>query len=81
LQAKIVLEYADIEKAEAVAKAISPDNDKVPAGLIVKTVREQKNVVTDITLDGKLTTLIATIDDLLENASTAEKTLNVAKKK
>lgn len=80
MQVKIILEYTDMEKAEAVAKAISPDNVKTPVGLTIKTIREEQKVVTDIYLEGKVTTLIATIDDLLENACTAEKTLNVIKK-
>jgi len=79
LQATITLEYDSAETAAATAKAIAPDNFIVPGGLKIETVQENNKVVTQITLEGKLATLIATIDDLLENASTAEKTLNAIK--
>jgi hypothetical protein len=45
----------------------------------VKTHRSGAAVVTEIELEGKLPTFIATIDDLLECASTAEKTLRTLK--
>ncbi len=75
LEAKITLEYRDTKMAEAIAKAVSPDNNKIPAGLQVITTRENIKVVTEITCAGKFTTFTATIDDLLFCASTAEKTL------
>jgi hypothetical protein len=81
LQATIRLEYDDAETAQAVADAISPDNCTAPAGLTVNSKEENAVVTTEITLDGKLVTLIATIDDLLESASTVEKTLHVVKRK
>jgi hypothetical protein len=79
LQATITLEYVDAKTAEAVAKAVSPDNFKTPVGLQVKTVKEDCKVVTEIVCEGKISTFTATIDDLLFSASTAEKTLCVLK--
>ena len=76
MEATITLEYADAKTAEAVAKAVSPDNFKTPVGLKVNTVREDKKVVTKILCEGKLATFTATIDDLLFSASTAEKALH-----
>lgn len=75
LQATITLEYPDAKTANAVAKAVSPDNLNTPTGLKVNTVRDNCKVVTDITCEGKLSTFTATIDDLLFSALTAEKTL------
>jgi hypothetical protein len=75
LQAKIQLEYKDEKTADAIAKAVSPDNFKTPVGLQVKTVRENNRVITVIECNGKLATFTATIDDLLFSASTAEKTV------
>ena len=75
LDAKIALEYKDTKTAEAIAKAISPDNFKTPPGLHVETVKENHKVITQITCEGKFATFIATIDDLLFSATTAEKTL------
>jgi len=75
LEATITLEYVNQKTAEAVAKAVSPDNFIAPAGLLVETKREKNNVVTEIICKGKLATFIATVDDLLFSVSTAEKTL------
>jgi hypothetical protein len=80
LQAKIQLNYRDEKTAEAIAKAVSPDNFKTPAGLKICTVREKSKVITEIECDGKLSTFTATIDDLLFSASTAEKTVKTLKK-
>jgi tRNA threonylcarbamoyladenosine modification (KEOPS) complex Pcc1 subunit len=79
LEAKVTLEYRDAKTAEAIERAVSPDNLKTPEGLQVKTVRENNRVVTEISCDGKLATFTATIDDLLFSASTAEKTVSAIK--
>jgi hypothetical protein len=81
LEATITLEYGDAKTAEAVASAVSPDNFKTPAELFIKTFRRGNCVLTEIKAEGKLATFIATIDDLLFSASTAEKTLSIAKKR
>ena len=78
MEATITLEYADEKTAEAIADAVSPDNYKTPAGLAIKTVRIGNAVVTEINAETKIATFIATIDDLLFSASTAEKTLKIA---
>ena len=80
LEAKIMLKYADSRIAEAIAKAVSPDNFKTPHGLLVKTEWKDGKVFTTIECEGKLPTFIATIDDLLFCISTAEKTLRTTKK-
>ena len=80
MEAKITLEYADAKSAQAVAKAVLPDNFKTPLGLTVKTLWENKKVVTEIVCEGKLATFTATIDDLLFCVSAAEKTLKVLDK-
>lgn len=78
-KATITLQYSNSRIAEAVSTAISPDNFKTPEGLLVRTVRNQKQVITSIKSDRKLSTLIATLDDLLFSASTAEKTIGIIK--
>jgi hypothetical protein len=80
LEAAITLEYGDEKIAEAVAAAVSPDNFKTPVGLIVKTCRSGKRVLSEVTFEGKMATFIATIDDLLFSVCTAEKTLHVMKR-
>lgn len=80
MEVKIILEYEDAKTAEAIANAVSPDNFKTPTGLFIRTTKKESRVSTQIESKGKLATLIATIDDLLFCASTAEKTLRTTKK-
>ena len=75
MEAEITLDYENEKVAEAIAKAVSPDNFKTPKGLSVKTTWKDGTVFTKIKCEGKLSTFIATIDDLLFSASTAEKTV------
>jgi len=79
LEAKIKLSYKNEREAEAVAKAVSPDNVEVPPGLLVKTVRRGSEVFTTVECQTRLETFIATLDDLLSCVSVAEKTFSVAK--
>jgi hypothetical protein len=80
LEAEIILKYKNNREAEAVSKAVSPDNVKVPPGLYVKTVRKGSNVHTIISCQTKLQTLIATLDDLLACVSVAEKSFKIVNK-
>ena len=80
MEAEICLTYKNEREAEAVAKAVAPDNIQVPQGLIIETVRNGSDVLTTIECQTRLQTLIATIDDLLACVSVAEKTFNIAKK-
>jgi tRNA threonylcarbamoyladenosine modification (KEOPS) complex Pcc1 subunit len=80
LEATVTLEYANEKTARAIAQAVSPENLKAPAGLQVKTVREDCRVITHIRCEGKLATFTSTIDDLLFSASTAEKALKTITK-
>lgn len=80
MEAEIVLEYEDPRTAKAVAKAVSPDNFKTPRGLLVKTRWREGKVLTKIECKTKLSTFIATIDDLLFYTSIAEKALQTTKK-
>ncbi len=79
MEATVTLEYVDVKTAEAIANAVSPDNFKTPAGLSIRTFRSGSSVVTEIKAEEKLATFIATIDDLLFSASTAEKAICVTK--
>jgi len=80
LEAEIILEYDDEKVAEATAKAVSPDNFKTPKGLSIKTTWDKNKVVTVIKCEGKISTFIATIDDLLFCTSTSEKTIKTVKR-
>jgi hypothetical protein len=80
LDAEIRLSYKTAKEAEAVAKAVAPDNMKVPVGLTVQTLRKGNVVATNITCETKLQTFMATIDDLLESVSVAEHAFAAANK-
>jgi len=77
LEARITLSYKSVREAEAIAKAISPDNLKTPRGLSVKTIRKGPKVVTLVKCQRSLESLIATIDDLLMSVQVAERAISV----
>jgi hypothetical protein len=81
LEATITLEYDNKKAAQAVASAVSPDNFKMPKGLRIATICKGCSVITEICAQTKMSTFIATIDDLLSSASTAEKILRLFEKK
>ena len=74
LEAELSFAYETVQEAEAVVKAVSPDNVKVPMGLSVETVRSGCHLLTFVDCRKSLETLIATLDDLLACVSIAEKT-------
>ena len=80
MEAEIWLSYKNEREAEAVAKAVSPDNVEVPQGLFIETVQNGSEVITKVECQTRLQTLIATLDDLLACVSVAEKTFKIAKK-
>jgi hypothetical protein len=79
LEARIQLFYKTIREAEAIAKAVSPENATVPRGLFIKTVRRGSKVFTRLVCENKLETFTATIEDLLSAVSVAEKSLSAVK--
>lgn len=79
MKAVITLKYKTERDARAVAKAVSPDNAKTPAGLSVKTFGKGKTVTTLIECGGRLETLLSTLDDLLSCTQVAEKAVKILK--
>lgn len=79
LEARIRLSYKNEREAEAVVKAVSPDNVEVPQGLFIKTTRRGSEVFTIVKCETKIETFVATIDDLLSCVSIAEKAFLVAR--
>jgi len=77
LEAKITISYKSVREAEAVAKAVSPDNLKAPPGLAIKTIRRGPKVVTLVKCERNLESLIATIDDLLMSVQVVERAISV----
>ncbi len=80
MEAEITLEYGHPRIAEAVARAVSPDNFEAPSGLSVKTTWKNGKFFTRMVCKRERSKLIATIDDLLFCVSTAEKTLQATMK-
>jgi len=76
LEAEITLSCRNAREAEAIAKAVSPDNLKTPLGLTVKTMRRGSEVVTWVKCERKLESLIATLDDLLMAVQVAERAIS-----
>lgn len=79
MEANISISYKKIRDAKAIAKAVAPDNVKVPSGLLIKTTMRGVKVSTKITCQTRLETFISTIDDLLSAVSIAEKSLSAVK--
>jgi len=81
MKAEIFLAYDEPREAEAVTRAVSPDNVKVPPYLSIETVKSDRTVITYIMCkENKFGTFISTIDDLLRCISVAEKTFYAVKK-
>ena len=79
LEARISLEYDDEKVAEAIVKAVSPDNVEYGEMLSVKTFKKGNMVISLVFCKEKIGTFISTIDDLLRCISVAEKTFKVIK--
>jgi tRNA threonylcarbamoyladenosine modification (KEOPS) complex Pcc1 subunit len=77
LEAKITLSYKSLREAEAIARAISPDNVKVPTALTIKTFQKGSKVVTLVECQRNFKSFIATIDDVLMAVRVAEKAISV----
>ena len=79
LNAEITISYKTMQEAEAVAKALIPDNVKAPRGLIIRTIRQGTKVLTMIECTTKLLTFLATIDDVMSAVSVAERSVSTVR--
>ena len=79
MEARITFSYKSDREAEAVAKAVSPDNLKAPPGLAVETIRRGSKVITLVKCEGRLETFMATIDDLLMSVQVAERAVSAGR--
>jgi phosphoserine phosphatase len=73
--AEVVLDYNKREIAETIVKSILPDNVPAPQGLVIKSIKDENKVKTNIFCVKGIGTLLATLDDLLFNIQLAEHTL------
>lgn len=78
LEAKLLFSYQTEREAEAVNKAVSPDNAKTPLGLDVRTSRHKRNLLTSVRCEKSIETFIAILDDLIACISVAEEAFRAA---
>lgn len=74
-KAEVTVEMETKRLSNAVAESISPDNQKVPEGLTVKTLAHGRRVISKVECNKSFETFLATLDDLLSCMQTAQKTL------
>jgi len=75
MRANVVCGYKKQEAAKAIAAALQPDNLQAPKRVGVRTKVDIARVTTLVELDGRIETLLATLDDLLACISTAQSVL------
>ncbi len=78
IKATVVGVYENKRVARAIARAVAPDNEGLPPGFRVSTEQRGSTVRTEIEFDGRVETLLNTLDDLLACTQAAE---NVLKEK
>jgi hypothetical protein len=76
MKAKIRVSLSNSGEAEAVSKALQPDDAETPSYLKVSTISEGKYVESNIICEDKLETLISTVDDILGSIVMVKKTLS-----
>ena len=73
-RATITIPYKDPETATSIREATTPDNQGSPPGVTIHTTTEGTTLHITVTATG-ITTLIATVDDLLSCIQAAERAL------
>jgi len=75
LRTRIVLEAETAKEAEAITRALNPDNSVLPHGMKISVRSKGSDIITEIRFSGRIQTLMSTIDDLLKCAQAADQTL------
>ncbi|TFF87071.1 hypothetical protein EU519_00495 [Candidatus Thorarchaeota archaeon] len=65
MRAEIRLYLRSEEDAEVVLSSIDPDNTPLPDGLLIKTQREERELVFLVDCDRGMSSFMATIEDLM----------------
>jgi len=79
MKAKIRVSFPNPREAEAVSKALQPDDAETPSYLKVSTVSKGRRIESNIICEGRLETLISTIDDILGSIVMVKKTLSATR--
>ncbi|KXB00531.1 hypothetical protein AKJ44_00870 [candidate division MSBL1 archaeon SCGC-AAA261F17] len=74
-KARISCVYDDESISQTISSSLEPDNIQAPENVKIKTTRDGNKVITEIEVDGRIETLLATLEDLLSCTSTAEKVI------
>lgn len=75
LQARLEWSEENGRIARAVVDALEPCNRGAPEGVRVYSIRRGKRVRTEVSVEGELKTLMATLEDLFSCAFMAERVL------
>ena len=75
-QVQVVLNNITEEKADAVKKALSPDNVNFPKGLSLKIEKIDNKLVFNFESKKNMRKLIGTIDEVLEHVQVALKVID-----
>lgn len=79
MKAKIRVSLSNSKEAEAVSKALQPDDAETPSYLKVTTISKGRYIESEIICQGRLETLISTIDDILSSIVMVKKTLSATR--
>lgn len=74
-EATVTIQYVDQRTAEAVLKAIEPDNMKTPEGVEIEALAAGGVVTINVECSRGIGSLVATLDDLLSCIQAAEAAL------
>jgi hypothetical protein len=75
MRARVICTYDNSSVSKAIAAALGPDNLQAPKSVKINTAARARQVITTIGVEGRIETLLATLEDLLSCTSTAESVL------
>ena len=74
-ETRITIRYSSPEAAEAIMRAIAPDNLGAPEGMSIEAHVDGSTLSVDVVSSGGLGSLVSTLDDLLSCVQAAEAAL------
>ena len=79
VEGRVEVEFRDDRLAEAVVRAVSPDNKPTPEGVTVEAWRSKRKLLGLVKCSRGVETFLSTLDDLLSSVQTAERALEMLK--
>ena len=77
MKARIVIDYGNEKKADAITGALIPDDRSAPPHLKIRTWSEKGRLNSEVECKGKFETFMATVDDILSSIQAGEKTIEM----